>query len=246
VRAWAVRRKVAEERWSGMAIKEMKGTPARPDPNMPGSDIPIRIKVTMEFPDAVAEHSIPQRNEDNSRRAYLKKRDFEKFGYDEDCEGCRRLMAGMAPRPHKDACRTRMEQHLEKEENPRWKRAADAKEDKFWEARKQEEDEMEKEKVDETKAEETKVEESNVEEEAESPNVPADKAAEKRSAEDTGGTGSSNDAGTSILKKPKVADKQGEKRSGDESTQSTRRVRIEEKHGEKRAGEEWRRNSEKT
>ncbi len=42
VRAWSVRRKVAEKRWSAAAIKEMKGTPARPDPTMPGIDIPIR------------------------------------------------------------------------------------------------------------------------------------------------------------------------------------------------------------
>ena len=113
----------------------MKGTPAWPDPNMPGSGIPIRIRVAMEFPNAVAEPSIPQRNEEQSRRASLKKKDFEKSGYDEDCEGCRRLAAGMAPRPHKDTCRLRMEKHLEKEEHPRWKRAADAKEEKFWEAR---------------------------------------------------------------------------------------------------------------
>ena len=84
---------------------------------MPGIDIPIRIKVTMEFPNAVAEPSLPQRNEDQSRRAYLKKKDFEKFGYDEDCEGCRRLAEGMAQRPHKETCRLRVEKHLEKEEH---------------------------------------------------------------------------------------------------------------------------------
>ncbi len=72
--AWAVRRKVDDERWSGVNIKEMKGTPARPDPNMPGIDIPIRIKVTMDFPIAVAEPTVPQRNEDQSRRAYLRKK----------------------------------------------------------------------------------------------------------------------------------------------------------------------------
>ncbi len=53
---------------------------------MPGSDFPIRIRVTMDYPDSVAEPTIPQRGEDQSRRAYLKKKDFEKFGYDEDCE----------------------------------------------------------------------------------------------------------------------------------------------------------------
>jgi hypothetical protein len=75
-------------------------------------------------------------------RAYTKKWDFEKFGYDED--RCKQMMAGMQARPHKDTCRARMENHLEKEENPRWKRAADAKEEKFWEARQEEEDKMEK------------------------------------------------------------------------------------------------------
>ena len=88
--------------------KWIPARPARPDPNMPGIDIPIRIRVTMDFPNAVAEPTVPQRGEDQSRRAYLKKKDFEKFGYDEDCEGCKRLMAGMAPRLYKDACRARM------------------------------------------------------------------------------------------------------------------------------------------
>mgnify|MGYP000532749168 CR=1 FL=1 len=93
--------------------------PARPNPNMPGIDIPIRIKVTMDFPNAVAEETVPQRAEEQSRRAYLKKKYFEKFGYDEDWEGCKRLMAGMAPRPHKATCRSRLENQLEKDENPR-------------------------------------------------------------------------------------------------------------------------------
>ena len=91
------------------------------------SENPLLLMV--DVPNAVAEPTVPQRGEDQSRRAYLKKRDFEKFGYDEDCEGCKRLMANMAPRPHKDTCRARMENHLEKEENPRWKKAADAKEE---------------------------------------------------------------------------------------------------------------------
>ena len=111
----------------------MKGTPARPDPSMPGIDIPIRIRVVMEFPNAVAESAQPLRNEDQPRKAYLKKSDFEKFGFSEDCEGCRRLMAGLAARPHKETCRHRMETHLEEEEHPRWRRAQDRKEDKFWE-----------------------------------------------------------------------------------------------------------------
>ncbi len=155
-------------------------------------------------------------------------------------------MANMAPRPHKDTCRSRMESHLEKEENPRWKRPADAKEGKFWEARQEEEDEMAKDKVDESKIEETTVDEPKVEEEGEHPSVTTEKVVEKRSAEDTGGTGSSNDQTTDCLKKPKFENKQGEKRPGDENVQSTRRVRFEEKHSEKRAGEETNQPTRKT
>ena len=117
------------------------------------------------------------------------------------------MMEGMAPRPHKDSCRTRMEDHLEKEENPRWKRAADAKEDKFWEARQEEEDKMEKGKVDENKVEETMVDEPKIEDQIDSSTeVPLREPVAPRSgwptqghnpgsrkAEDTGGTGSSND-----------------------------------------------------
>ena len=71
VRAWAVRRKAEDERRSGANIKKMQCEPARPNPNMPGSDIPIRMKVTMDFPNAAAEETTPQRTEDQSRRTYL-------------------------------------------------------------------------------------------------------------------------------------------------------------------------------
>ena len=74
----------------------------------------------------------------------------------------------MAPRPHKETCILRMEKHLEKEENPRWKRAADAQEEKFWEARQEEEDKMEADKVDE------KVDEPKVDQEANASKVDAE------------------------------------------------------------------------
>lgn len=48
----------------------------------------------------------PQREEDMPKGAYIEKRRFEKFGYTEDCEGCRRLKSGVMPRrPHLESCR---------------------------------------------------------------------------------------------------------------------------------------------
>ena len=43
IKAYAVRRKSEEERWDGSMIKNMKGTPQKPNPNKPGDHVPVRI-----------------------------------------------------------------------------------------------------------------------------------------------------------------------------------------------------------
>ena len=53
IRAWTVKRKIEEERWSSSKIKEMRGTPVQPNPSMPGINIPIIIN--MEASDERAE-----------------------------------------------------------------------------------------------------------------------------------------------------------------------------------------------
>ena len=135
VRAWAVKRRPESERWSAAAIKNMQGTPARPDPNQPGNSIPIHIIL----PDADGPVPEPEpRVETNARKTYLKKRDFEKHGYTDGCEGCRRLRTGgMEARPHNSQCRTRMEELLKNEDNPRWKNAQARMNEKVWEHIKQ-------------------------------------------------------------------------------------------------------------
>ena len=68
-----------------------------------------------EFPDAR-----PARSEDEPRRTYLKKGNFERHGYSEGCEGCRRPRAeNMAARAHTKECRDGMGKILEEENNPR-------------------------------------------------------------------------------------------------------------------------------
>ena len=48
MRGWTVKRKLAEERWSAEDVKGMRGTPARPNPNMPGIAIPIAVNIENE------------------------------------------------------------------------------------------------------------------------------------------------------------------------------------------------------
>ena len=132
----------------------------------------------------MAEEAQPHRSEEQPRKAYLKRGDFKRFGYTEDCEGCN-MMAGMTARPHKDTCRQRMENNLQKEENPRWKRARDQTEEKFWEAIKEEEQGMEEEK---------KGDADNEEEAYQGDPVLEEKVArDKRPAEANGRAGSGRD-----------------------------------------------------
>ena len=100
-----------------------------------------------------------------------------------------------------------MKKHLEKEEHPRWKRDADAQEEKFWEARQQE-----KEVVEQLGA-------PKVADEIDAPKVATEKTIEKRTAENTRGAASSNDPRPAAEKKQNIEDRHGEKRPGDENEQ---------------------------
>ena len=72
--------------------------------------------------------------EQHRKSVYLKIKDFEKHGFTEGCEGCKRLRAGgMDARPHNAQCRQRMEEQLKREDNPRWKSAQARMNEKIWE-----------------------------------------------------------------------------------------------------------------
>ena len=102
----------------------MRGTPKKPDPNAPGSELRIRAYVKEDNPDAVLEEGRPARAPESYRSFYLKREDFEKHGYTPGCEGCRRLKAGVAGyRHHTAACRQRIEALLNEGRHPRFERA---------------------------------------------------------------------------------------------------------------------------
>jgi hypothetical protein len=94
----------------------MQGTPSQPVPGRAGVKIPIRVRADVyEFE---AEEGEPVRKEQGPRKMYIKKRHFEKYGYTENCEGCRRLRAGgaMGLRPHTKQCRKRIEEEMARDE----------------------------------------------------------------------------------------------------------------------------------
>ena len=131
VKAWAVKRRPEEERWSSKSIMEMVGTPSQPDPSKPGASIPIKISI-LKCEDIPLDEVVYQREQDAPRRVYIKERHLEKYGYTPDCEACRRMRAGGmktgGARPHSEACRRRIEAEMDKDEDGRkWKQKSDDK-----------------------------------------------------------------------------------------------------------------------
>ena len=134
VRAWAIKRMPAGERWIAEEVFGLQGIPARPNPQAPGCDIPIAIHLPDLDEGERTEEVRAPRVEAMPRRTYLKDRDFKTHGYTENCEGCRRLRTGgMGARPHTDECRTRIEAKLREAEDPRWARAKARMDEALWE-----------------------------------------------------------------------------------------------------------------
>ena len=87
--------------------------PQRPDPTKLGLSIPVKIRLEPNVKIGMP-ITRPTRKEEGPRAAYLSKEDFRKYGFTEGCDGCGRLAAGMASRPHTSKCRTRMKEEMKK------------------------------------------------------------------------------------------------------------------------------------
>ena len=100
-----------------MNIKAMAGTPPRPDPSKPGLGIPIKIRFDEPLqvdPDKIDEDKV----EPGTRRMRLTKAMLGKYGYTDGCDGCRVQKAGLAQpgHPHSEACRSRIEAAMAKDD----------------------------------------------------------------------------------------------------------------------------------
>jgi len=84
VRAYSIKRREEGARWSAEDIKNLKGTPQKPDPCRPGSFIPIRINMGEDEEEAV-KTSVPSDDIGITlRRMKITKGISEKYGYTED------------------------------------------------------------------------------------------------------------------------------------------------------------------
>ena len=114
VRAYAIKRREAGDRWSADKLQSMAGSPQQPDPKKPGLHIPIRIRI-----DPPEEPGEPDDVEDvalQSRRRRMTKKTMARFGYTEGCQGCEHQRAGLKEcKNHSEICRRRVEQQWNEE-----------------------------------------------------------------------------------------------------------------------------------
>ena len=92
VRAWAVRRKAAEERWKDDIISAMTAIPADP------SGLQATAQRADE-PQLVTEDSTDEAEEERvvEKRLRISKADILKYGLTPECDGCRKMDANLNP-----------------------------------------------------------------------------------------------------------------------------------------------------
>ena len=79
IKAWAIRRRIEEERWDITAINGVTGTPKRPVPGGAERRIPIKVRLgPYEEEEKCLEEQRPR--EEAPRRAYIKKNMYERLG----------------------------------------------------------------------------------------------------------------------------------------------------------------------
>merc|ERR1712051_420987 len=101
VKAYTVKRRLEEERWSLEEINNVRGTHGKPTPGSNKLRIPVRVRVP--------EKPIPKEEKTSTPRGVrTEKTDFEKYGYTDGCEGCIRMQTGGERRSHTQQCRERM------------------------------------------------------------------------------------------------------------------------------------------
>ena len=116
VRAFDVRLLPEDRCWDVDLIKGMKGTPAQPDPAVKGAHIPIRVRILPD-PDQ-GTPDVPAADKENEiRKMRITEDSLKKYGYSEECKGCRYALTGVGCRcPRTAGCRSRIMQAMETDE----------------------------------------------------------------------------------------------------------------------------------
>ncbi len=106
VKTWTARRLIESLGWDDELLESLRGMPTRPDSNMAGTDAPIRTHVRATDPFLEMAQTRRSPAAEVFRSVYMKKQDFDEYGYTGGCEGCERLRAELVGyRNHTADCR---------------------------------------------------------------------------------------------------------------------------------------------
>ena len=114
VKARCVRRRTMSERANSEALLKIQGLPWRPVPGqVEDGQIPAVIAAHAELPEGTlppeAAPAVPE-----ARDVYLRRGiELKKYGYTENCPGCKAAREGRTARTHSNACRDRIKRAME-------------------------------------------------------------------------------------------------------------------------------------
>ena len=102
VRAYSITRRPEADRWDADMVKDMQGTPGRPNPKKPGSIIPVHVQFDAPEEGEVEE---PEDKKTDVRRMKMSVAMLRQHGFTEGCEGCKFKKVGLkGGRAHNETC----------------------------------------------------------------------------------------------------------------------------------------------
>ena len=124
IRARTVIRKPESERWSPIAISEIKAIPRTPNPKDKAQQKVESESMTIGIsPEGESGINVKVPEVSDQPTVY---RDFkitrqvlERYGYSDECKGCEAAVMGYLPRPHNQGCRKRLEAEMTKDDTHR-------------------------------------------------------------------------------------------------------------------------------
>ena len=140
-KARTIRRLAPDAKWSAEYVRSMVGVPHEPVPGRPGENITMGTAADGERTEREKELTEPANIPTNlpqdpptTRKMYIRKADVEKYGPTEGCNGCTGALTGetvgrwpnVRTIPHNNACRQRMKQMMENDEEGKSRLKSDA------------------------------------------------------------------------------------------------------------------------
>ncbi len=112
VRAWTVKRRADEYKWDAAYIERCHESIVQPNPNRPGTHVPIKITIPSAEPTGI---TMPKGTPRAAHRIHITQKDIMKYMATTGCPGCRSSLSNTTPRNHSELCRKRIEESIDKD-----------------------------------------------------------------------------------------------------------------------------------